>query len=197
VAGASRLSGRERRDPAAKTEPALVARLRLHVLADGRRFRVLVVVDDSTRECLALVGDTFLSGQQVVSELDRIVELSGRPLMIVSDSGTELTSHAILRWQEERGVEWHSIAPLASRSRKCLSREPERALSGRLLERAGLPTHADGPPHRRGLADRLQSIPAACEPRPPHPERVRNPVQAGPQPEWILVVNGAIRGQGH
>ena len=31
--------------------------------------------------------------------------------MIVSDNGTELTSHAILRWQEDRGVEWHYIAP--------------------------------------------------------------------------------------
>ena len=31
--------------------------------------------------------------------------------MIVSDNGTELTSHAILHWQEERGVLWHSMAP--------------------------------------------------------------------------------------
>jgi len=77
------------------------------VLADGRRFRVLVVVDDFTRECLALVADTSLSGRQVARELDGIIEYRGRPLMIVSDNGTELTSHAILRWQEERGVEWH------------------------------------------------------------------------------------------
>jgi putative transposase len=80
-------------------------------LADGRRFRVLVVVDDFTRECLALVADTSLSGRRVVRELDRMTELRGRPLMIVSDNGTELTSHAILRWQEDRGVEWHYIAP--------------------------------------------------------------------------------------
>ena len=80
-------------------------------LADGRRFRVLVVVDDFTRECLALVVDTSLSGRRVVRELDRIAELRGRPQLIVSDNGTELTSHAILRWQEERVVEWHYIAP--------------------------------------------------------------------------------------
>jgi putative transposase len=44
--------------------------------------------------------------------LDRIVELRGcRPAMVVSDNGTELTSHAILRWQEERAVLWHYIAP--------------------------------------------------------------------------------------
>ncbi len=46
------------------------------------------------------------------SELDRINELRGcRPAVIVSDNGTELTSHAILRWQEERSVLWHYIAP--------------------------------------------------------------------------------------
>ena len=80
-------------------------------LSSGRRFRVLAVVDDFTRECLGLVVDTSLSGLRVGRELDRIVELRGKPLTIVSDNGTELTSHAILRWQEERGVLWHYIAP--------------------------------------------------------------------------------------
>lgn len=80
-------------------------------LAFGRRFRVLAVVDDFTRECLALVADTSLSGLRVGRELDRIVALRGRPAVIVSDNGTELTSHAMLRWQEERAVLWHYIAP--------------------------------------------------------------------------------------
>jgi putative transposase len=60
---------------------------------------------------LALVVDTSLSGRRVTRELDRIIAGRGKPLMIVSDNGTELTSHAILRRQEERAVEWHSIAP--------------------------------------------------------------------------------------
>jgi putative transposase len=81
-------------------------------LSSGRRFRVLVVVDDFTRECLGLVVDTSLSGLRVGRELDRIAELRGcRPAVVVSDNGTELTSHAILRWQEERLVLWHYIAP--------------------------------------------------------------------------------------
>ena len=80
-------------------------------LVDGRRFRVLVVVDDFTRECLALVVDTSLSGARVVRALDAIIVLRGRPLMIVSDNGTELTSRAVLQWQEGAGVEWHYIAP--------------------------------------------------------------------------------------
>jgi putative transposase len=69
-------------------------------LVDGRRFRVLVVVDDFTRECLALVVDTSLSGQRVARELDALIALRGRPLMVVSDNGTKLTSRAILQWQE-------------------------------------------------------------------------------------------------
>ena len=80
-------------------------------LSSGRRFRVLAVVDDFTRECLGLVVDTSLSGLRVGRELDRIVELRGKPLTIVSDNGTELTSNAILRWQEAHAVLWHYIAP--------------------------------------------------------------------------------------
>lgn len=81
------------------------------VLADGRRFRVLAVVDDHTRECLALVADTSLSGARVVRELDAIIAARGRPLTMVSDNGAELTSTAVLRWCQERGVDWHYIAP--------------------------------------------------------------------------------------
>jgi len=81
------------------------------VLADGRRFRVLVVVDDFTRQCLALIVDTSISGRRVARELDTIIATRKKPLIVVSDNGTELTSHAILRWQQERVVGWHYIAP--------------------------------------------------------------------------------------
>src|SRR6202050_1820065 len=80
-------------------------------LVSGRRFRILTLVDDFTRECLGLVVDTSLTGPRVARELDRIAELRGYPGMIVSDNGTELTSNAILTWQQRRGVEWHYIAP--------------------------------------------------------------------------------------
>lgn len=80
-------------------------------LADGRRFRILTVVDDFTRECLCLVADTSLSGLRVVRELSTVMATRGRPLACVSDNGTELTSMAILRWCQETGIEWHYIAP--------------------------------------------------------------------------------------
>src|SRR5690606_32065907 len=79
--------------------------------ADGRRFRIMAVVDDCTRECLALVADTSLSGARVARELDRLILERGRPKTIVSDNGTELTSNAILTWADEARVGWHYIAP--------------------------------------------------------------------------------------
>ncbi len=80
-------------------------------MASGRRFRVLNVVDDVTRECLAAVPDTSISGRRVVRELTALIEQRGKPGMIVSDNGTELTSNAVLAWCGEVGVEWHYIAP--------------------------------------------------------------------------------------
>jgi putative transposase len=55
-------------------------------LMDGRRFRILTVVDDCTRECLVLVADTSLSGIRVARELDRLVIERGKPTMVVSDA---------------------------------------------------------------------------------------------------------------
>lgn len=55
-------------------------------MTDGRRFRVLAIGEDCTRECLALVPDTSLSGKRVVRELDRIVATRGQPTAIVSDN---------------------------------------------------------------------------------------------------------------
>ena len=65
-------------------------------LISGRRIRILAVVDDFTRECLALVVDTSLSGARVARELDAIIATRGRPpLMIVSDN--------VLGWEAAAG----------------------------------------------------------------------------------------------
>jgi putative transposase len=77
----------------------------------GRRFRILAVYDVCTRECLATVADTSLSGKRVARELDLLIAWRGKPKMIVSDNGTELTSNAILTWTADTQVEWHYIAP--------------------------------------------------------------------------------------
>ena len=80
-------------------------------LDGGRRFRVLNIVDDVTRECLAAVPDTSISGLRVARELTALVAQRGKPGMIVSDNGTELTSNAVLKWAQDTKITWHYIAP--------------------------------------------------------------------------------------
>ena len=79
-------------------------------LSDGRRFRILCVVDDFSRECLAAVVDTSLGGVRVVRELERLVDERAMPETVVSDNGTELTSGAVLRGATGR-LAWHYIEP--------------------------------------------------------------------------------------
>jgi putative transposase len=71
----------------------------------------MTLVDDFTRECLALVADTSISGLRGTRELDKVIAVRGRPAMCVSDNGTELTSMAILAWSQQTKIEWHYIAP--------------------------------------------------------------------------------------
>lgn len=80
-------------------------------LANGRRFRVLNIVDDVTRECLAAIPDTSISGRRVARELTALIARRGKPGLIVSDNGTEFTSNAMFAWQREHEIAWHFIVP--------------------------------------------------------------------------------------
>ena len=80
-------------------------------LDNGRRFRVLTLVDDATRECLALVADTSLKGVRVARALDEVLAQRGRPAVIVSDNGPEFTSRALDGWAFAAGVRQHFIDP--------------------------------------------------------------------------------------
>ncbi len=80
-------------------------------LSNGRRLRILNVIDDVTKECLAAVVDTSISGRRVARELDAVIAWRGRPGLIVSDHGTEFTSNAMLAWAQASRVDWHFIAP--------------------------------------------------------------------------------------
>ena len=79
--------------------------------ANGRRFRILNIVDDVTRECLAAIPETSISGRRVVRELTALIERRGKPGLIISDNGTEFTSNAVLSWAQETNIIWHFIAP--------------------------------------------------------------------------------------
>ena len=79
--------------------------------ACGRRFRILNIVDEVTRECLAAIPDTSISGRRVARELTALIKRRGKPGMIVSDNGTEFTSNAMFAWAQDNRVVWHFIAP--------------------------------------------------------------------------------------
>ena len=151
-------------------------------LSDGRRFRILCVIDDFSRECLTTVVDTSLSGHRVARELDRIAEMRGYPCMVVSDNGTELTSNAMLKWQEDRQVEWHYIAP-----GKPMQNGFVESFNGSLRDECLNEHLFPNLRHARhliaGMARRLQSPPPAHEPRRAHPAGVSPTVRRGPKPE--------------
>ena len=108
-------------------------------LTDGRRFRILVVVDDFSRECLGLVADTSLSGKRVARELDAIIAArAARPLLCVSDNGTELTSNAILTWCVPFS---NPHSPRRARSDPILNQSPSY-LRSRQMRRPGSGSHA-------------------------------------------------------
>lgn len=80
-------------------------------LIDGRKLRVLAIVDDYSRECLALEVDTSLPGARVVAVLERLADLRGLPHSITVDHGPEFESQALDAWAYRRGVRLGFIRP--------------------------------------------------------------------------------------
>lgn len=80
-------------------------------LADGRRIRVLTLVDNYSRECLALEVGTSLPGARVVRVLEQVSRIRGKPKTIVVDNGPEFAGKALDAWAYENGVGLHFIAP--------------------------------------------------------------------------------------
>lgn len=78
-------------------------------LANGRRFRVLNIVDDYSRECVHQIVDCSISGHRLALELDKL----GRrlPKTLVCDNGPEFTSKAMFFWSRRTGVKLHFIQP--------------------------------------------------------------------------------------
>ena len=80
-------------------------------LSDGRRFRVLNIVDDYSRVCVGQLVDTSISGGRSAEYLDRLAETRGLPNGLVSDNGTEMTSKAMFFWCQRRKVKLLFIQP--------------------------------------------------------------------------------------
>jgi putative transposase len=80
-------------------------------LTDGRRIRMLNIVDDFTRECLWIEVGQSLSGHRVARVLDFLVHLKGKPETIVIDNGPEFSGRALDSWAYENQVFLHFIQP--------------------------------------------------------------------------------------
>lgn len=80
-------------------------------LSSGRRFRVLNIVDDFSRECPGQLIDVSISGTRLARFLDELAALRGLPGEIVLDNGPELTSKAMFLWSQKTGVKLNFIQP--------------------------------------------------------------------------------------
>jgi putative transposase len=80
-------------------------------LRDGRKLRCLTIVDDFSRECLAIEVDTSINGRRVVAVLERLADLRGLPLSITVDHGPEFESQVLDAWVYEHGVRLNFIRP--------------------------------------------------------------------------------------
>jgi putative transposase len=80
-------------------------------LTDGRRLKLMTVVDEYTREALRVVVSRSIRGDDVTRELEGIVAERGMPEEIQSDNGTEFTSNAVQEWAYRRGIKWRYIEP--------------------------------------------------------------------------------------
>jgi len=80
-------------------------------LADGRRIKILTVVDDFTKEAVDLAVDFGISGLYVTRVLDQAARFRGLPAAIRTDQGPEFTGKALDQWATERGVKLKLIQP--------------------------------------------------------------------------------------
>lgn len=80
-------------------------------LIGGRRLRCLTIVDDGTRECLAIEVDTSITGVRVLAVLDRIADARGLPKSITVDNGPEFDSQVLDQWAYGHAVHLSFIRP--------------------------------------------------------------------------------------
>jgi putative transposase len=80
-------------------------------LSNGRKIRLLTLIDEYTRECLAIEVDTSINGVRVTNVLSRIAMVRGLPNIIKVDNGPEFIGKALDAWAYERGVHLHFSRP--------------------------------------------------------------------------------------
>ncbi len=169
-------------------------------LACGRRFRILNVIDDVTKECLLALADTSISGKRVARELTALLARRGRPAMIVSDHGSEFTSNAMLGWTGENQIRLALHRARQADAERHL-RELQRAHARRALERDAVLRPRPRPQGHRDLGRRLQRASASLGSALPdprglcrHPHRNGRPAeQPRPAPPFARCSSALLR----
>lgn len=80
-------------------------------LSDGRKFRILNIMDDFNRESLAIEADTSLPSLRVIRTLSKVISERGKPMCIRTDNGPEFISHQLQQWCEQKGINLQYIQP--------------------------------------------------------------------------------------
>jgi len=80
-------------------------------LVDGRKFRLLNIIDDYNRESLCIEVDTSLPSLRVIRVLQRLLEDRGKPESIRVDNGPEFISDKLMLWCEEQQIQLQFIQP--------------------------------------------------------------------------------------
>lgn len=115
-------------------------------LEDSRQFRILCVVEPTRADTSGSWPTPRRPASAWARELDTIVGRRGRPLTVVSDNGTELTSMAIWKWSKDRRIDWHYIAPVEPTQNAFVE-----SFNGRLRDECLNETLFTSPSHARAV----------------------------------------------
>jgi len=80
-------------------------------MAGNRKFRTFNLIDDCSREVLAIEIDTSLSSKRIIRTLDRVIEQRGKPSILRADNGPEFTSKDLELWAKDRSITIQYIQP--------------------------------------------------------------------------------------
>jgi len=104
-------SGRPRPRPASGANQVWAYDFVFDACVNGQQLKCLTIIDEWTRECLAIDVQGSIRSKQVIEVLSRLVSLHGAPLYLRSDNGPEFVSHAVLRWLQHSGIGTAHIDP--------------------------------------------------------------------------------------
>ena len=156
--------------------------------ADGRTLKLLNVIDEFTREVLAIVVDRSIDADGVVAVLDRLAAQRGAPAFVRFDNGPEFVAHAVADWCRFNGADIAVHRPRLTMAER-LDRVVQRPTPRRAAQRLALRQPPRSPRDHRGLAPRLQrptdpTPPTATSPQPSSPYSGPPPTNPKPHSDW-------------